>query len=75
MRLLLDTHTLIWFDAGDSKLSTTARILIEDEDNHKVVSIASIWEMAIKESKGLLNLSVLLRIISGKYSVWKTLIS
>ncbi len=58
MRLLLDTHTLIWFDAGDSKLSTTARILIEDEDNHKLVSIASIWEMAIKESKGLLNLSV-----------------
>ena len=58
MRILLDTHTLIWFDAGDSKLSTTARILIEDEDNHKLVSIASIWEMAIKESKGLLNLSV-----------------
>ena len=58
MRILLDTHTLIWFDAGDSKLSTNARILIEDEDNHKLVSIASIWEMAIKESKGLLNLSV-----------------
>jgi PIN domain nuclease of toxin-antitoxin system len=58
MRLLLDTHTLIWFFAGDSQLSATARILIEDEDNHKMVSIASIWEMAIKESKGLLNLSV-----------------
>lgn len=58
MRLLLDTHTLIWFFAGDSQLSATARILIEDEDNHKLVSIASIWEMAIKESKGLLNLSV-----------------
>ncbi len=58
MRLLLDTHTLIWFFAGDSQLSNTARILIEDEDNHKLVSIASIWEMAIKESKGLLNLSL-----------------
>ena len=58
MRILLDTHTLIWFDAGDSKLSTNARILIEDEDNHKLVSIASIWEMAIKESKGLRNLSL-----------------
>lgn len=58
MRLLLDTHTLIWFFAGDSQLSATARILIEDQDNHKMVSIASIWEMAIKESKGLLNLSV-----------------
>ena len=58
MRILLDTHTLIWFFAGDSQLSATARILIEDEDNHKLVSIASIWEIAIKESKGLLNLSV-----------------
>lgn len=58
MRILLDTHTLIWFDAGDSKLSTNARILIEDEDNHKLVSIASIWEIAIKESKGNLNLSL-----------------
>ena len=52
MRILLDTHTLIWFFAGDSQLSATARILIEDEDNNKLVSIASIWEMAIKESKG-----------------------
>jgi PIN domain nuclease of toxin-antitoxin system len=58
MRLLLDTHTLIWFFAGNSQLSATARILIEDEDNNKLVSIASIWEMAIKESKGLLNLSL-----------------
>ncbi|WP_293132423.1 type II toxin-antitoxin system VapC family toxin [Microcoleus sp. bin38.metabat.b11b12b14.051] len=58
MRLLLDTHTLIWFFAGDSQLSTTARILIEDEDNNKLISIASIWEMAIKESKGHLNLSL-----------------
>ena len=58
MRLLLDTHTLIWFFAGDSQLSTNARILMEDEDNNKLVSIASIWEMAIKGSKGLLNLSL-----------------
>jgi PIN domain nuclease of toxin-antitoxin system len=58
MRLLLDTHTLIWFFAGNSQLSTNARILIEDEDNNKLVSIASIWEMAIKESKGHLNLSL-----------------
>ena len=59
MRILLDTHTLIWFFAGDSQLSATARILIEDEDNNKLVSIASIWEMAIKESKGhRLNLSL-----------------
>jgi len=58
MRLLLDTHTLIWFFAGDSQLSNTARIIIEDEDNNKLVSTASIWEMAIKQSKGHLNLSL-----------------
>lgn len=58
MRILLDTHTLIWFFAGDSKISSVARILIEDEDNNKLVSIASIWEMAIKESRGHLNLSL-----------------
>ena len=58
MRLLLDTHTLIWFFAGNSQLSTNARILIEDEDNNKLVSIASIWEMAIKQSNGDLNLSL-----------------
>jgi Uncharacterized protein conserved in bacteria len=44
--------------AGDSQLSAIARILIEDEDNHKLVSIASIWEMAIKESQGRLNLTL-----------------
>jgi PIN domain nuclease of toxin-antitoxin system len=55
MRLLLDTHTLIWFFAGDFQLSNIARILIEDEDNHKLVSVASIWEMAIKNSKGSLT--------------------
>jgi PIN domain nuclease of toxin-antitoxin system len=55
MILLLDTHTLIWFFAGDSQLSNIAQILIEDEDNNKLVSVASIWEMAIKNSKGSLT--------------------
>ena len=55
MRVLLDTHTLIWFFAGDSQLSSMARILIEDEDNNKLVSVANIWEMAIKNSKHYLN--------------------
>lgn len=58
MRILLDTHTLIWFFAGDSQLSINARILIEDEDNNKLLSVATVWEMAIKNSKGHLNLSL-----------------
>ena len=52
MRLLLDTHTLLWFVLGDASLSATARQLIEDADNSKFVSPASYWELAIKISIG-----------------------
>lgn len=52
MRLLLDTHTFLWFFQGDRKLSNTARTLIDDEDNEKLISMASMWEMAIKKSIG-----------------------
>jgi PIN domain nuclease of toxin-antitoxin system len=48
MNLLLDTHTFIWFFNGDEQLSLKARKLIEDSRNKKFVSIASIWEVAIK---------------------------
>ena len=45
MRILLDTHTFIWFVTDSSRLSTTAKALIEDEYNEKLLSIASIWEI------------------------------
>lgn len=50
LKLLLDTHTFIWFAIGAAQLSQTARTLIEDATNEKFVSIASVWEMAIKIS-------------------------
>ena len=50
MNLLLDTHALIWFLNGDEKLSNKARLAIENPNNIKIVSIASIWEIAIKIS-------------------------
>jgi PIN domain nuclease of toxin-antitoxin system len=50
MDLLLDTHSLIWFLNGDEKLSDKAKSVIEDSSNSKIVSIASIWEIAIKIS-------------------------
>ncbi len=62
MRLLLDTHTFIWFAIDSPKFSVLAKTLIEDENNEKLVSIASFWEMAIKESKGKLNLIFPLRV-------------
>lgn len=50
MDLLLDTHSLIWFLNSDDKLSDMAKSAIEDPANSKIVSIASIWEIAIKIS-------------------------
>ena len=48
MDILLDTHTFIWFFNGDALLSKKALELIEDVNNVKYISIASIWEVAIK---------------------------
>lgn len=58
MRLLLDTHALLWFQAGDRRLSRTARRAIEADEAELVVSAATVWEMAIKASLGRLRLSV-----------------
>lgn len=52
MRLLLDTHTLIWFLEGNSSLSHSANSAISDSENEKYVSVVSLWEMAIKQSIG-----------------------
>lgn len=58
MRLLLDTHTFLWFIMGSPNLSANVRSLIEDETNERFFSIASVWEIAIKISIGKLALSV-----------------
>lgn len=56
MRLLLDTHTLLWFLWNDARASSSAIILIKDPANHIQVSIASCWEIAIKAGTGKLQL-------------------
>lgn len=52
MRLLLDTHTFLWFLLDDPKLSPTARALVVDPSNDIEVSPATYWEIAIKMSLG-----------------------
>jgi PIN domain nuclease of toxin-antitoxin system len=52
MKLLLDTHALLWFALGDSRLSRPAITAIHDRGNEKLVSPASYWEVAIKISVG-----------------------
>ena len=56
MRYLLDTHTLLWFIDDDEQLSSRARQLIRDPRNERFISIASLWEIAIKASSGKLDL-------------------
>lgn len=50
MKLLLDTHTVLWFWWDDPQLSVTAKTVISDPDNQKFVSLATPWEVAIKVS-------------------------
>jgi PIN domain nuclease of toxin-antitoxin system len=55
MRLLLDTHTFLWWLAGDESLSATARTAIAGEGNDIFVSAASAWEIATKHRIGKLR--------------------
>jgi PIN domain nuclease of toxin-antitoxin system len=52
VRLLLDTHLLLWAAAVPERLSGAARALIEDVQNQLVFSAASLWEIAIKSGLG-----------------------
>lgn len=54
MRLLLDTQAILWYLEGDRRLTTTARSLIDDASNDCLVSVASLWEMAVKVRIGKL---------------------
>lgn len=56
MDLLIDTHTLLWFYAGDSKLDEKTKNVILDTENTIYLSIATLWEIAIKVNIGKLDL-------------------
>jgi len=58
VRFLPDTHTFLWFINGDAKLSHYARQQIENTKNTRLLSTASLWEMAIKVSTGKLKLGM-----------------
>lgn len=48
MRILLDTHTFIWWDIEPSRLSPRALSLCQDVNNQLLLSVVSVWEMEIK---------------------------
>ncbi len=56
MRLLLDTHILVWYVMGDEQLPIPWREMIESNQNQKFFSIASLWEIAIKTNIGKLTI-------------------
>ena len=56
MKLLLDTHTFLWFVNDNPKLSNHLKDLIEDTSTLSYISIASLWEMSIKFNLGKLTL-------------------
>ncbi len=67
MRLLLDTHVLIWFSGKKSALSTETRAQIIDPANRKFLSMASIWEMSIKAGLGKLKLPFPIRELVNEF--------
>ncbi len=56
MRLLLDTHALLWWLEDSGQLAVDARTHIADGGNEVVVSAASAWEMSIKQASGKLRM-------------------
>ena len=63
MNLLLDTHTLIWFITDNDNLPRKTKSIIESKENACFVSMASYWEIGIKNSIGRLDLNADLKTI------------
>lgn len=58
MRVLLDTHTLLWAVEDPSRLSAAATSAIRDPANDRLLSAATIWELAIKVGQGKIALTM-----------------
>ena len=58
MRLLLDTHLLLWTIAESRRLSAAARALIGETENELTFSSVSLWEVAIKAGRGRHNFRI-----------------
>ena len=56
MKFLLDTHALLWIITDDAKLSKAAKNIYLDAGNTIFISMASLWELAIKSSLGKISL-------------------
>lgn len=58
MKVLLDTHMLLWALDPDPKLPAKARMIMEDPRNTLLISVVSLWEITIKSSLGKIELGI-----------------
>jgi PIN domain nuclease of toxin-antitoxin system len=58
MRVLLDTHVFLWWVEGDRALPARARAALADQENECLISLVSVWELAIKVGLGKLKLKL-----------------
>lgn len=63
MKLLLDTHILLWAAGSPDKLPPAARVLLEDPQNELLFSAASLWEITIKRGIGRSDFQVDARVL------------
>ena len=72
MKLLLDTHTFIWWDCDPLRLSPQVLNMCQDQENVLLISVASLWEMQIKLQLGRLKLNTpLAELVSGQQKINK----
>ena len=69
MKLPLDTHTFLWLIEGSPNLSSTAQLALGDPANELYLSVASVWEMAIKIGNRKLTLSDPLDVFVGRWTM------
>lgn len=58
MRVLLDTHVFLWWVEGDRALPAKARAALADQESECLISLVSVWELAIKAGLGKLRLAL-----------------
>ena len=77
MKILLDTHILLWAISDPDKLSAEHREIIENPDNVIFISIATLWELTIKQAIGKIDLpdSFLLDVTHNGYETLKIEVS
>lgn len=57
MKILLDTHTFLWWNEASPRLSKKALVLLSDPANTLLLSVVSAWELVLKTQTGKMRLS------------------